>query len=383
MSDLRVGALCAGYGGLELGLAAAGVGHVLSWYAEIGDAASVVMASHYSAPNLGDLCRITDPPQVDVVTAGFPCQPVSAAGHQKGVNDERWIIDDVCRIARAAGATTLILENVAGIFTANNGDALSHVCSSMASNGFGRWEWCAIRASDVGAPHQRKRWFCVATSDTQQGRRDGRTREAGRGEIERTAFGRTSETDRNAESIGRDPFTVERTRSDRRPSGQVGRPDSVAENADDEPRDERRFSTPRQTQSRRARSNTGRRDRTPATDTSGITLGVEQVQPGCQEAARVAADSGTAATATRGLRQRFGEYAEAIARWEPIVGRPAPDPAVNGRLNPVFVEWMMGIPEGWVTGCGLGHNPSLAVLGNGVVPQQAAAAIERLSGVER
>lgn len=52
----------------------------------------------------------------------------------------------------------------------------------------------------------------------------------------------------------------------------------------------------------------------------------------------------------------------------------------RARLNPVFVEWMMGLPEGWVTGQGLSNRQALKMLGNGVVPQQALLAY-RLLGV--
>ena len=78
---------------------------------------------------------------------------------------------------------------------------------------------------------------------------------------------------------------------------------------------------------------------------------------------------------------RWGDYAPAIARWETVLGRPAPDPTEPGakgnpRLSAAFVEWLMGLPEGHVTApeIGLTRNQALKALGNGVVPQQAAAA---------
>jgi DNA-cytosine methyltransferase len=161
---VRVGALCAGYGGLEMGLTLAGVGVDLAWFAEIDRHAAQVMSYHHpNVPNLGDLTEITDPPPVDVVTAGFPCQPVSHAGKRKGVNDERWLIDDVCQVARRASADWLILENVGGLLSANGGDAMARVVAALAANGFAA-EWTCVRASDVGAPHGRLRWFCVAHS---------------------------------------------------------------------------------------------------------------------------------------------------------------------------------------------------------------------------
>ena len=80
----------------------------------------------------------------------------------------------------------------------------------------------------------------------------------------------------------------------------------------------------------------------------------------------------------------WGGYAPAIHRWERITGRTAPTPTIapNGRdrLNPEFVEWMMGLPAGWVTGHDLTNSQALRMLGNGVVPQQAELALAMLTG---
>lgn len=80
----------------------------------------------------------------------------------------------------------------------------------------------------------------------------------------------------------------------------------------------------------------------------------------------------------------WGQFEPAIRRWEARIGRSAPEPTVPGRragrvLNPVFVEWLMGLPEGHVTAVsGLSRNDMLRLLGNGVVPQQAEAALRWL-----
>ena len=47
---------------------------------------------------------------------------------------------------------------------------------------------------------------------------------------------------------------------------------------------------------------------------------------------------------------------------------------MDDKMSSRFVEWMMGLPDGWVTGVGLSRTQELKMLGNGVVPQQAAAA---------
>lgn len=115
----------------------------------------------------------------------------------------------------------------------------------------------------------------------------------------------------------------------------------------------------------------------------------------------------------------WGPYAPAIERWEAVLWRPAPRPTEptgrNGaeRLSPRFVEWMMGVPEGWVTGepelkwrmriltrmdgndrrpvgmrgsiqrwvPSISRNDQLKMLGNGVVTQQATAALRDMLGV--
>jgi len=77
----------------------------------------------------------------------------------------------------------------------------------------------------------------------------------------------------------------------------------------------------------------------------------------------------------------WGKYEPAIRRWENLT-REVPEPTVphkeKRRLNPAFVEWMMGLPEGHVTGHGLSAAKELKMLGNGVVPQQARSAVTQL-----
>jgi hypothetical protein len=79
----------------------------------------------------------------------------------------------------------------------------------------------------------------------------------------------------------------------------------------------------------------------------------------------------------------WGDYSPAVRRWERVLGRPAPFPTQPGRhgrpvLAPAFVEWLQGLEPGWVTGLALPRTTLLRALGNGVVPQQAAYAVELL-----
>ena len=75
----------------------------------------------------------------------------------------------------------------------------------------------------------------------------------------------------------------------------------------------------------------------------------------------------------------WGPYEAAIRSHEEVVGRPPPPPGPP--LSPRFVEWMMGLPDGWVTGVtGVPRTRALRMLGNGVVPHQAAHAVRLLAG---
>ncbi|GGK36499.1 hypothetical protein GCM10010124_31430 [Pilimelia terevasa] len=79
----------------------------------------------------------------------------------------------------------------------------------------------------------------------------------------------------------------------------------------------------------------------------------------------------------------WGIYAQAVACWELLLGRSAPAATQTGRhgkpvLAPPFVEWLMGLSAGWVTELDLPRTRALHVLGNGVVPAQAALALRLL-----
>ena len=83
-------------------------------------------------------------------------------------------------------------------------------------------------------------------------------------------------------------------------------------------------------------------------------------------------------------RCEWGIYRAAIQRWARVLDRPAPPPTYPDtggapRLSPRFVEWLMGLPPGWVTDvAGLPWGAQIRALGNGVVPLQAQTALRML-----
>jgi len=84
------------------------------------------------------------------------------------------------------------------------------------------------------------------------------------------------------------------------------------------------------------------------------------------------------------VKSEWGKFEPAIRRWEKVINRSAPVPTKpdgkdgNHRLSSSFTEWMMGLPEGWITDAGISRNEELKAAGNGVVPQQAELALRIL-----
>lgn len=159
--------LCAGYGGLGIAVEQL-TGEKVTVVAEVHPAACKVMALRFpDAPNIGDiryqswgaLLALPEEERPTTITAGFPCQDISYAGRGEGIKGERsgiWFnVADGIRVLRPR---YVYLENVGAI--RNRG--LDSVLTSLHEIGYDA-AWTTLRASDIGAPHMRDRWFCVAT----------------------------------------------------------------------------------------------------------------------------------------------------------------------------------------------------------------------------
>lgn len=159
--------LCDGYGGFSLALAGFGVRTVAR--VERDAYAAAVLVERMAQARL-DSCPVWDDLTtfdgsawggcVDVITAGFPCQPFSAAGSRLGLDDERWLWPAIERIVRDVEPSYVILENVGGVVRAG----LAEVLHDLAQLGFDA-EWGLLAAADVGAPHRRERFWLVAHAD--------------------------------------------------------------------------------------------------------------------------------------------------------------------------------------------------------------------------
>ena len=338
---MKVGSLFTGYGGLDMA-----VGGDLAWYAEVEPAACKVLAAHYpGVPNLGDVTAVdwsaVEP--VDVITGGYPCQPFSTAGKRKGKDDDRHLWPYVRDAIGAIRPRWAVLENVRGHLTLGFADVLADLADLGVSA-----RWGVVRAADAGAPHNRARLFIVAYPRCRQ-----LPRLAQRWGLSELAEHRVALADTNSPS-------GQAHDNGRQGRGNARRPQPL----------ERGGQT--STNASRQRHGCGERP-------SGVGR-VGSAPEGIGRQASTARQKPGA-----GSVARWGQYAPAITRWEHVIGRPAPAPTVQrndrDRLSPAFVEWMMGLPEGHVTGHGLSPSAELKMLGNGVVPQQALLALNLLGAM--
>jgi DNA (cytosine-5)-methyltransferase 1 len=167
---MKVGSLFAGIGGFDLGLAWAG--YDIAWQVEQDEWCRKVLAKHWP-----DVARFTDVRDcglhnlepVDVICGGFPCQDISLAGRQAGLDGERsslwW---DMRRIVGELRPPYVIVENVPNLFIRG----FDRVLGSLSEIGYDA-EWGVISANDVGAPHLRQRLWIVAHPHGDDGRRAG------------------------------------------------------------------------------------------------------------------------------------------------------------------------------------------------------------------
>tara|TARA_R110000868_G_scaffold375186_1_gene639675 strand:+ start:27 stop:887 length:861 start_codon:yes stop_codon:yes gene_type:complete len=286
MPMLKIGSLCTGYGGLDMAVEAY-FGAETIWVSEFDKHASKVIEARINKPNLGNLKVIdwAEVEPIDILTAGYPCQPFSQAGLRKGAQDERHLWPYIKEAVSILRPKYVILENVRGHF----GLGFREVLSDLASIGYDA-RWTLIRASEVGAPHRRERLFILAYPNS-------------------TRWSRTERSDLQAQQ-----------------------PWDSSSNFDE------------------------------YTNTDGQRCYLGQ---------------------NYGNEVEYQKQARGKFRFSVEMDKEAvPSPLDEGKLNVKFVEYMMGLPVGWVTDVDLPRSQKLKILGNGVVPQQAYKALELLHNVK-
>ncbi|MBN9141521.1 MAG: DNA cytosine methyltransferase [Micrococcales bacterium] len=356
-APLRIGSLFSGYGGLDLAVEHVFAGRT-AWFSGLNPAPARVFARHWPGiPNLGDITQVdwrqVEP--VDVICGGFPCQDVSTVGKRAGLapGTRSGLWAQMATAIDMLQPEWVVAENVRGLLSAtarrpdpeddhDERNPLSAVleCATLATR-------AALRAMepdpwDLGdAPARPLRALGAVLGDLADLRYDARW------------------LGLSASHVGA-PHTRFRVfilagRTVPHPAG-LGR--------------------------RSRRGDPGTR----ASPTRHDCPLASDHRPGAEWApAQAGQGAGRAVAADRAAVRRWGRYAGAIRRWEHPTGRAAPAPTLlnhdgQPRPAPRFVEWLMGLPDGWVTDpdLELSSSEQLTALGNGVLPRQAVRALDAL-----
>ena len=440
----RIGSLFSGTGALDIAVQDVLGGRVI-WHSQyeppdkngrpdLVQFPARILARHWpGVPNLGDItrvcwaCVLNEHGPVDVLTGGFPCTDVSSAGQRAGLTPDTrsGLWNHMARAIAVLQPSLVVIENVEGLLSApaDRGleldaealaeeaaagrvlRALGAVLGDLAALGFDA-EWVRVAASEVGAPHPRKRiiilaWPAAADAADLGHERPGAARRRGPGPADGDLTAADADRhglqgqwgDTGSQPVGApSPHVGCRFAGGRLAPADADGCGFAGHGELPAGRDALRL---------RVRDDAHGRHPAPA-DPKGVGWGQGRPEPAGLVGGLDAAERGVALAADAdSLRWRadilnlrpgqpdldWGLCEPAIRRWEPIIGRPAPWPTDTlGRLTPVLSEWMMGFPDGWVT-CTPGpdgisaaalRNAMLKALGNGVVWQQAAAALRLL-----
>lgn len=163
--------LFAGVGGFDLGLESGG--HTCVGQVEIDPKCLAVLEKHWpNVPKHNDVVTAKEwaneqglVGKVDIVCGGFPCQDVSVAGKRAGLAGARTgLFFDALSFAQNVKATTVILENVPGLLSSNQGRDFGVVLTSLADAGYSDIEWRVLDSQFFGVPQRRRRVFIVAST---------------------------------------------------------------------------------------------------------------------------------------------------------------------------------------------------------------------------
>lgn len=175
---MNVLGLCAGVGGLELGVRLACHSATLVCAVEGEAFAAAILVARMQegivdeAPVWSDVRTFDGRPWrgvVDLITAGYPCQPFSFAGSRGGVDDPRHLWPHIARIIGEVEPAAVFLENVPGHLSLG----FDQVCADLHGMGY-RVAAGIFSAEEVGAPHRRERLFALAVADSGSAKHDGR-----------------------------------------------------------------------------------------------------------------------------------------------------------------------------------------------------------------
>ena len=167
MDKVKVGSLFSGIGGIDLGFEQAGF--EIAWANDFDAAACKTYRNNFPSTILieDDVrninpCALSD---IDVLVAGFPCQPFSVMGYRRGFNDPRGnLFFEIARFIDVKRPKVVFLENVKNLMEHDNGKTFLVIYNTLAQFGYSV-KYKVINATDVNIPQNRARIFIVAFRD--------------------------------------------------------------------------------------------------------------------------------------------------------------------------------------------------------------------------
>ena len=167
MDKVKVGSLFSGIGGIDLGFEQAGF--EIAWANDFDAAACKTYRNNFPSTILIEddvrninLCALSD---IDVLVAGFPCQPFSVMGYRRGFNDPRGnLFFEIARFIDVKRPKVVFLENVKNLMEHDNGKTFLVIYNALAQFGYSV-KYKVINETDVNIPQNRASIFIVAFRD--------------------------------------------------------------------------------------------------------------------------------------------------------------------------------------------------------------------------
>ena len=171
MTQIKYLDMFAGVGGFRTGLKNAGDIFVPVGWCEIDPYAQKAYRALYETEGeyfCDDATQIDTVrlPTIDLITAGFPCQPFSVSGRRLGFADTRGtLFHEIVRVAEERRPAYLLLENIPGLLNHEQGETFRTILTSIYELGYSL-EWCVLNSAHFGVPQQRKRVYIVGYLDS-------------------------------------------------------------------------------------------------------------------------------------------------------------------------------------------------------------------------
>ena len=163
---MKIAGLFAGIGGIEIGLHKNGMKTVQ--LCEILEEAQCILKINFPKSKItSDIKLLNCLENVEVLTAGFPCQDLSIAGNKFGINGDRSsLVHEIFRILELNKnqlPNYLLIENVANILSLNKGEAIKLIVNEIEKLGYD-WAYRIVDPRSFGIPQRRPRFIFLASN---------------------------------------------------------------------------------------------------------------------------------------------------------------------------------------------------------------------------